>query len=128
MKKQKRILALVLAMIMLCFATACGKAGTSDAAAPQTSAPAESAAPTEASAEVPAEATHPVLDAKWDRYEKFDITPDREYTFVYANWSAHCKVPQCDRRPQLFPNTPVNRFHQQSAFLSNVQQIQVFPE
>lgn len=88
MKKQKRILALVLAMIMLCFATACGKAGTSDAAAPQTSAPAESAAPTEASAEVPAEATHPVLDAKWDRYEKFDITPDREYTFVYANWSA----------------------------------------
>ncbi len=91
MKKQKRILALVLAVLMLCFTTACGKDNASGTAAPQTSAPTEAAptdAPTEAPTDAPAEATHPVLDAKWDRYEKFDITPDREYTFVYANWSA----------------------------------------
>lgn len=28
------------------------------------------------------------LDSKWDQYTKYDVKPDKDYTFVYANWSA----------------------------------------
>ena len=92
----KRRMSVLLAILMVFSLTACssGAGGDETAASAQTSTSAETQAQTEtarqetADTETAAESQGETTEDKWAQYEKFDVTPNEDYTFVYANWSA----------------------------------------
>lgn len=91
MKRRMILLSLVLSVLLL---TACGtgRGKTETSSKAETQQGTEQAARTETERKQTEEAVTESLsgtaDGKWDKYEKFDVTPNEKYTFVYANWSA----------------------------------------
>lgn len=71
----KKFLCLLLSLLMVLSLAACSNST-------------EEPATDDTEAEVPNTETEQEVSSEWDKYEKYDVTPNEEYTFVYANWSA----------------------------------------